>query len=337
MGGAALNMGLDAIMGGTDMITVFDDFNSIIKGADTFGGDAIFEDSGWVLTDDASAPTGEEISMNDPSDVDVWAPSCLKIFVGTNDDAGGNMQLDLINGAIGTLVGTADFPHLFIPETAAGVTVLDNTVWVFACRIGLRADLTTTGSGNWEAKCFIGWAAAGDTSILDHDTGVITDANGELFGFHINETGCIDGISKRTAGDSMVESTNWTRLVSTGGVDGTVANGYTTAGDTAWFDLALRMNITDMSAAAANGFTEFFYRRVPMCATAPGLDPGGDRPGRGTAWRRHSTVLSNQTPNGAVAHVPTIEVLNGPTADQDCVVMVDSWAFGCSRLSRMSR
>ena len=49
------------------------------------------------------------------------------------------------------------------------------------------------------------------------------------------------------------------------------------------------------------------------------------------------TVLLNQTPNHTVALVPTIEVINGPTANRDGVFLVDWWAFGCSRFSRLSR
>ena len=45
--GAARNMGIEALAGDTDLITVFDDFNGVVNGVDTFGGAAIFEDSGW--------------------------------------------------------------------------------------------------------------------------------------------------------------------------------------------------------------------------------------------------------------------------------------------------
>ena len=284
--GAGRNLGVEALAGGTDLITVLDDFDSIVNGVDTFGGAAIFEDSNWVLTD-AGAPVVEEITMNDPGDVDQWSPSCIRIFVGTADDAGGSMQLDLINGTMVAPVSTADFPHLWIPETAAGAGVLDDTVWVFACRIGLRADLTTTGAGDWNSKAFIGWAEAGDTGIMAPTTGAIT-------------------------------------------------NGAVTAGDTMWFDLALRMTITNMSDVNANGATEFFHRRVPATTGPPG-NRDDELPGQGTAWTRHPTVLLNQTPNNDVALVPTIEVINGPTAGRDGVFFLDWWAFGCSRFSRLSR
>ena len=334
MGGAASQLGLEALTGLTDMYTCFDDFNQMMTGTEGTSESAIWEDSSWVLTDDGSAPTGDEICLNDPANTDVFAPSCLYWFGGTGDDSGGNMQLDRLNGAIGTLVGSQEFPHIWIPETDAGVTRHDNTVWVFATRIGLRADITTTGSGAWDGKAFIGWAAAGDTSLMTHTDGELTiTSGGELIGFHVTELGAIRGISHRTAATAMAEATNFTALTAAAAVDGTVANGAVTAGDTMWFDLALRMNITDMSSDTANGSTEFFIRRVPRVSGKPG-DAGGQLPGQGSAWARHATVLTNQTPNNDVALVPTIELLNGPTGGVDCVLFVDWWMFGASRMSR---
>jgi hypothetical protein len=316
------------------MITVFDDFNGQLKGTEGFGDNAVWEDSGWELAD-IGTPTNDEVSLNDASNTDVWAPSCIRIYSGDADDAGGNMQLDLITGEIGTLVGTCDFPHLVIPETDAGAAALDDTVWVFACRVGLRADLTTTGSGDWDSKFFIGWAQANDAQVMTAATGAITIAStGALVGFHINETGCIDGISHRTAATVMAEGTNYTRLGAAGTVDGTVANGAVTAGDTMWFDLALRMKITDQSDDTDNGETQFFWRQVPKVTGAPG-DRDGDLPGEGIGQMTvHPTVLLNQTPNSAVGLVPTIEMINGPTAGRDGVAFVDWWAMGCSRYSR---
>ncbi len=341
MGGAAQGLSIDALEGEGDMITVFDDFNSTLKGAEGFGDAAVWEDSGWVLTD-VGAPTNDAVSMNSPSTVAEWAPSCISIYSGDADDAGGNMQLDLVNGAIGTLVGTANFPHIYIPETDAGVAAYDGTCWMFACRVGFRADLTTTGSGDWDSKMFIGWAEAGDTGILAAGgvtmaTPIIAQAEtGPLVGFCIPEDGTINGISQRTVSTAYAAGTNYVQLAAAGAVDGTVANGATTAGDTMWFDLALRMNVTDQSNDAANGSTEFFYRRVPKARVAPGrdiLDAGGTQ----GPWRRHPTVLLNQTPNNDVALVPTIEMVNGPTAGVDGKILLDWWCFGVSRLSRLSR
>jgi hypothetical protein len=341
LGGAGHNMGIECLNGETDMVTVFDDFNSTIKGQDTFGAATIFEDSGWVLTD-VGSPTNDEISMNDPSDVDTWQPSCIRIYPGDADDAGGNMQLDLINGAIGTLVGTADFPHLYIPETAAGATLLDGTTWMFACRLGIRADLTTTGSGAWDAttlggKLFIGWAVAGESAIMTPGTGAISVAAAadKLVGFHVTESGAIEGISQREGDTAYAEGTNFETLVSAGGVAGTTANGAEADGDTMWFDLGLRMNILDWSEASGNGDTTFYWRRVPKLTGSPGsvsYPPGGEGLGR---MQKHPTVLTDQIPTHTVAMVPTIEAINGPTAGTDCVFFLDWWTFGVSRFSRL--
>ena len=335
-GGAASEMHINATAGEGDMVTVFDDFNGVVL-AEGFGDAANWETNGWVLTDDpVGAPTGDQISMNDPNVSTQTLPfdSCIRVFGGTVNDRGGNMQLDAVNGTVAAATNNHEFTHLWIPETAtlpAGLA-LDNTIWTFGCRVGLRADLTTTGAGNWNSKLFIGWAAAGDTSIMDHDTGAITTTAGNLHGFHVPEDGSIDGISKRITADAMVDGTNFTELVAAGGADGTTANGAAVAGDTMWFDLALRMTITDMDDNAANGATEFFTRRIAPLATAPG-HPGS----RMNSWVRNPTVLSNETPNHSVALVPTIEFINGPTADQDGVVFVDWWTFGCSRISRQSK
>lgn len=342
LGGAAEEMHINATAGEGDMVTVFDDFDDVMPSV-TFGdatGDAgtnVWEDCGWVMTDDPTgAPTADLIGMNDPADVDQWYPSCIRIFPGTGDDDGGNMQLDLINADLASgannltaLSGRRSFPHLWIPETAAGAAIIDNTIWAFGCRIGFHASADSSVT-DWEGKVYIGWAEAGDTSVMDHDTGVITQAEtGPLVGFHIGEDGSVDGISQRTVNTAYAEGTNFTELLAAGGVDGTVANGASAAGGIVWLDLALRMNVTDMSNATGNGATEFFWRRLSPITGAPG-QPGVRR----DTWQRHPTVLLNQTPNNDVALVPTIEVMNGPTAGSDVVVYLDWWTFGCSRISR---
>lgn len=326
------NLGIETLAGDLDMAFVFDDFNGVVP-TEGFGDAANWETLGWVATD-VGVPVADEAGMNDAADVDQWYPSCIRLFTGTADDAGGNLQLDRVNASLPASSG-AHFPHIWIPETAAGAAILDNTVLVFACRIGLRADLTTDGSGDWDSKCFVGWAEAGDTSVMTAATGAITIAStGPLVGFHIPEDGSIDGISHRTVATAMAEGTNFTELHAAGAVDGTVANGAAAAGDTVWYDLALRMHITDMSDDNANGATTFFSRRVPRVTGAPGHRYRA-LPGEGLGdWREHGTVLTNQTPNNDVALVPTIEAINGPTADRDGVVFLDWWAFGASRLSR---
>ena len=354
-GGAGLNLPADCLAGEGDMIGVFDDFNSVIPNtefgatASTDGQVNIWEENGWVMTD-VGSPANEEVGMMDPADVSEWSPSCIRIATGDTEDTGGNMQLDLINSPTvqsGGYLGSAtedltflrrNFPHLWIPETAAGVAVLDNTTWVFACRVGLRADRDAVGAGAWDSKAFIGWAVAGEGAIMTPSTGVLAVASAadQLLGVHIPEDGSIDGISQRVGTTAYAEGTNFTELISAGGVDGTTANGSATAGDTTWFDLALRMDITDHSATA-NGATRFFYRGPLRSATNGGGDVF-DTPGQGyQPWIEHGTSLVNQVPLHTVSLVPTIEVINGPTADTDGVLLLDWWTFGCSRLSRLDR
>jgi hypothetical protein len=343
MGGAALNLPVAVLEGESDMIYTFDDFNGIMD-ADSFSGTGIFEYSGWLLVDDGSAPTADTITMNDAATATGDFDSCIRIFPGTGDSSGGNMQLDHLTGAVSTEnLSTHDFQHIWIPEDAgvpsrgaAGAgTVLDNTTWVFATRIGLNADETGTGT-NWNGAMYIGWAAGNDTTIMDHDTGVITDAAGNLHGFHVGIDGSIRGISKRITGDSQVDGTNYTELFAAAAADNTVANGARVVNDTMWFDLAFRMDISDMSSDTANGSTRFFYRG-PLNRVSP-LNPGRDelaQPGEGyMPWREHSTTLLNETPNHSAALVPTIECLNGVTAGLDCCMYVDWWMMGRSRVSR---
>ena len=353
-GGAAENMGIEVISGEADLVTVFDDFNDSMgpsgfsEAAAADGTTNLMEECGWQLTEDATVTAvADAISMNDPGVVADYFQSSLRIFPGTADDSGGNLQLDAINsvtngvaqlgsGLVDNVVGGhRNFPHIWIPETGAGVTVLDNTIWTFACRIGLRADLTTSGAGAWDGKVFIGWAEAGETTIMTHTDGVLTSTGGPLVGFHIPEDGSIDGISKRVDAAAFVDGTNFTELHAAASVDGTVANGHTTAGDTSWWDLALRMDISDMSDDAANGTTTFYSRRVGVSGTAPGSRGAPNNNNSMQEWAKHPTIISNQTPNNAIALVPTIEVLNGPTAGTDCVVFLDWWSFGCSRYSRI--
>ncbi len=337
MGGAAEDLSLEALTGECDWITTFDDFNGSVP-AEGFDGATNWETMGWILTEDQAAVgavNGDVISMNAAATVTANYDSCIAITTSTDEDNGGSMQLDRVNCTLPASSGGGDFPHLWIPETAtvggygskAAATALDNTQWMFACRLGLRADITTTGDGNWNGKVFIGWAAAGDTSIMTSTgiimtTPIITQAEtGDLVGFCIDEAGTINGVAQRTASVAYAEGTNYTQLYGTGAVDGTLANGATTVGDTMWFDLALRMNVIDMNDNANNGRIQFFHRRV-----LPDT-PLGD-------WIPHTTVLDNQCPNHTVALVPTIESLNGPTAGQDTMVFVDWWAFGRNRPNR---
>lgn len=324
MGGAAEGLGIEALAGDTAMVTVFDDFNGVIE-ADAFGVGTTWETLGWEIADvGGGAQTGDYIEMNDcKSQVDF--DSSIVIVPGDTADLGGNCQLDKVTGdeAAGTAV--YEFPHMWIPSTGSGVTVLDDTTWVFATRVGFQSgDATAIGaaSGDWNGKTYIGWAVANDVNVMTNTTGAIVIAStGGLVGFHVTESGDIRGISHRTAATAMAEGTNYTTLLAAGGVDGNTGNGATSANQKMWFDLAVKLDITDMDDDDDNGYSTFYWRRVLPSK------PLGD-------WMKHPTVLENQTPNSATVMVPTIEVINGPAVVQECAVGIDWWAFARNRVNR---
>lgn len=327
-GGAGANLGIEALAGDTDMVTVFDDFNIYVDVRDlataTAGG---IEDNGFTVTQVGGAAAGSGVGIND--DATAFWDSCLRINCGTDNDQGGNIQL--IPAA-----GETHFPHIWIPDSGTA-TSLDNTVIVFAVRVGVN---TTDAAGDFDGKAFIGFAAAGETAVMTAATGALSVAAAAdiLLGFHLGcngEVGAIDGISQRVGNTAYAEGTNFTRMLPAGSLDAVAANGATAVTDTVWYDLALRCTVTDMSDANANGATEFFWRRVPQLTNAPGLAAATNLPGQDLAWVRHPTVLLNQTPNSGTNLVPTIECINGPADDSD--FLIDWWAFGYSRYSRSGR
>jgi len=336
MGGAAEGLGIEALAGDTEMVTVFDDFNGVVK-EEGWGDAATWETNGWVLTEDAGvASVAESISMNDAAVTTYDYSSCIQIYGGTADNSGGSMQLDALNGTINAPVTNHSFEHIWIPEVltipaggglagAAGdaAEALDHTSWMFATRVGFRADhLAAAGAGDWEGAFFIGWAAAGDTSLITHDTGVITGAANMCFGLHVCILGEMYGVSKRLEADAVSAAVgNYTQIQPAGSVDNTVANHCDVAGQTCWWDFAMRMDITDMSDDTANGTTRFWSRRV-----LPGVPLG--------PWNLHPTTLTNETPNAGDAVVPHIELITSAAAGEDCSVLIDWWAFGRNRVNR---
>jgi len=348
MGGAALNLPIGCMEGDTDMVGVFDDFNGMVAEHEAGIGTSLgLKAMGWVLGDVGSA-SNETIAMNDTTDGTEHFNSCLSITAGDANDTGLNMQLDTLNATDADVASTPsqrhNFQHIFIPDLSAGATIMDNTTWTFACRIGLH---TTDAAGAWDGKLYIGWAEAGDTTILTaggENAAALPDiaitSVGPFVGFTVNEAGRILGVSHRTVATAFVEGTNCTDLSgASGAVDGTVANGAATVGDTMWFDLALRMDVTNISDVNANGSTTF-YHRGPLNQVAP-TNAGKDllaQPGQGfMPWTQHATVLTNQCPDNTVLLVPTIELVNGATETEDVELFLDWWAFGTSRWSRMSR
>jgi hypothetical protein len=322
-GGAGLNLGVESLAGETDLITTFDDFNHVATNAVAGAGQP---GVGWTSSA-VGAVAAEASGINDRAQAQF--ESSLLVNAGTAADTGLNLQL------VGA--DAVDFPHIWYADDAPAVS-MDNTVFVFACRIGLINNTAAT----WDGKAFIGFANNPDVNVMTAASGVLTvpSANG-LLGFHIPEDGSIDFVSQRLAATALVAETNFTEIFPAG----TVVNA--TANEPTWFDLAFRMHITDMSDNANNGEVRCYFRRVPgvgddfgvVGAVAAGLrETQASDSGRVTqdGWREHGTVLLNQNPNPANATgvlVPTIEVLNGGGAP-DTDMLVDWWSMGISRFSR---
>lgn len=338
MGGAALNMGIEALGGETDMVTVFDDFNDIMPATVVTAatGDAdtnIWEDCGWVFTDIGTS-AASAVSMNAAATATLPYNSCITFNPGTGDDDGVLCQLDTVNAAAAspganslTALNVRHFPHIWFPETGAGATTLDNTIFTFACRVGFTGEAAAL-----DGKAYVGWATAGEAGIQTAATGalIVAAAADQRLGFHFNfDSGTgIHGISQRVGNTAYADGTNFTPLL-----EGIAAN-FTaaTAGEILWFDVALRAKIADWSETAGNGSVEYFWRRVNPVTVAPG--DVGQRTGDAlNTWARHPVVLTDQIPNHSVALVPTVEVLNGPAGNMMDMYM-DWWSFGISRASR---
>jgi len=314
-GGAGWNLGVEALAGQTEISTVFDDFNRTMT-ADAAG--TAMELNGWEVFESAGA-ANNTIGMNDPVN-HVEHFSGILIDAGDNADDGYSVQL------ADSTAGAQVHEWIWVP-TNGNAAALDGSILTFACRIGVTCDV----AGGWSGKVFIGWATLGETAVLTLADGTIgVGAAADLVhGFHIPEDGSIDGISQgRDGTTAYVEGTNFTELFAAGAADSGVAGN---AGFI-WYDLALRMAITDMSDDDANGSTTF-YSRLLSDSTPPPGSMGGNMPGEGPAWKQHPTVLMNQTPNPGDALVPTIEVINGPTSHID--LKLDWWAMGFSRFSRI--
>ncbi len=331
-GGAGLNLSLDAVMGEGDMITVFDDFNGRVD-VEGFGDSAFWDILGWVLTEDAGVtPVSDQVGMNSGLDCN----SCISLDPGTADNSGGQLMLDPVGGALPTISGHAA-PVMYIPRNGyvrtggvgGGLDPADNTTWVFACRVGLQSGDTT--SGNWDSRVYVGWHRS--TSALVHDSDLLTTSTAPC-GFHFLTDGSLRGLAKRTNGESEVEGTSWTELLPAGSADGTLANGASAIGDTMWFELAVRMQIDDASSTTDNGSVRFFHRGPTNIPAT--VNPGSSQftnPGEGyIPWIEHPTALINATPTLNADYFPCIEVINGPTGGNDCIVYLDWWTMGRSRI-----
>jgi len=322
-GGAGLNLPAECLAGEGDMIGIFDDFNGVML-TEAGNGTAHWETQGWILAD-FGVPVADGVGMNDIDGAGAF-DSCIRLNAGTADDTGITMQLDRVTATHPQGSGGNLFHHIWLADNATA-TSMDNTTFVFACRVGIIPEGTTA-----TGKAFIGWSGAANATIQTATTGVLLtgDANtDQKVGFHINgetdQAANISGISQRVGTTGYTEGTNFTDLTG-------VWNTGLTAGAPVWYDLALRMDVGDRSATA-NGSTRFYHRKLNSLSVPSGKDVFS-LPGEGYApWIEHGTVLENQIPNGTSPLVPTIEAVNGG-AGGEIDLLVDWWAFGMSRLDR---
>lgn len=338
-GGAGLNLGIEALAGETEMVTMFDDFNDRSLQA---AAAVDIPRPGWD-SNVINTATANGTSINDPASTPQprHFESSLRIVAGTDEDAGVNMQIIGIGGA----ATQTPSPHMWIQDRDADAAGNDNQSVVFACRIGLGLGGAAAGD-TWQGKAFIGWALSGDVQVLAQATGAIDLATaGPLLGFHVAEDGHIDLISVRDGfAGPLVDGTHFTQLVGTGWNDDLIAIG--NAGHRPiWFDLALRAEFRDASNAADNGAVQGFARpQLTQAAVANVTPVPGRRPveqssaavANPTDWRPQGVSLQNQLPSDTgLEIVPTIECQNGgAVVGEDVIMWVDWWSFGVSRSSR---
>jgi hypothetical protein len=164
--------------------------------------------------------------------------------------------------------------NIMPPLTAsATATPADREIIVWG-RIGLMSNATT-----WDGKALFGWFVT-DTALLDLTTGVPAVAAGGGMGFHIGETGVISFVCDDAA------------ITAAGTQIGTV--GTLTANTAKWYEMGLRMKVTDFAAQTGNVDVYF------------GTD--------GSMQKVLSTRQSGTLPvvNAAV-YSTTLAVVNGPT------------------------
>lgn len=318
---------------------VFDDFNAYIQDSYTDGtlvGDLsantegpIWDQLGWRLTDVGSPSSLTAwIGMNQRQSGQSFKSS-LQLFGGNTNAQGISAQLDRYY-YIHQHGGDYFFPFVYIPDDdTCCASIADNRVYVFGARIGFRDDVPSDGadcSGDWESAAYVGWAQSQDTDILDTSDGSIAQTeDGPLLGFHATEAGELRGISQRTPGTTYAAGTNYISMLAAGGIDGTTANGALYTGGTLWVDAIAVVTYADRSASTGNGTTCFWVRKI-----VPGNAAQGDFTSNG--------CLTDVTPEPTDPDdlVPTLEVLNGPTAGCDPGIFLDWWVMAQSRFSLTS-
>lgn len=316
LGGAGLNLNVAALSGESEMVHVFDDFDDAHVAAAVGNDDPR---TGWLSTV-RGAPAGHNVNIN-PLIPSGRHYSCLTVVAGTVASTGINVLVD--DPAL------ASNPIINWPDRT-DTEAMDNTSYVFACRIGMRISAGSV----WDGQAFIGIAEETDVGILNlvATAGLESPTSNGLIGFHIASDGHIDLISMRegkvitAANFTQVVSTNWNQNLGTGDHNIT------------WFDLAFRAEVTDWGDDADNGAVIGYHRQLGGALPSPGRRPveqSSPTTPNINAWVENPTRVLNETPFDAGINqtVPAVEVINGlgPNLSE---VWVDWWLQGISRMSR---
>jgi hypothetical protein len=317
-GGAGLNLNIAALSGETEMVHSFDDFDDQVAGA---GPGNNVPRIGWLTTVRGGA-AGHTTAIN-PLAPSGRHYSCLQVTAGTAASTGINAIVDDPQDV------AAAKPILRWPDRT-DTEAMDNTSYVFACRVGLRISAGSV----WDGQAFIGIAEETDTAILElvAANGIQSPTSNAMIGFHIASDGHIDLICMREG--KAIAAENFTQMVST------TWNQNLGTGDhnITWFDLAFRAEVRDWDDASDNGAVTGYFRQVGSPVTTVGRRPveqsNATSPST-NAWTQHPTPIFNETPfdAGVNALVPAIEVINGAGANLT-ELWVDWWVMAISRMSR---
>lgn len=339
-GGAGEDLSIVAAQGESELVTVFDDFNDYVPLTDpalATSDTAVnhWEDCGWI-TAAIGAPAAAQIGMNDAT-VGFETRSSIFVNPGTAADTGLIAQYDPVTAAesiegglaavdnIDLTTGGRRFTSYIMPPRSTS-DIADMTKFIFACRVGL----VTSVANAWNGKVFIGFAQANRANVLvsaDGSMNTAAETPGPI-GFHINgdpgsDTG-IFGIMQRTGGTAYATGTNRVLIAPLTEITTNLL-----ASNISWFDLAVRVVTSDVSANT--GGTEFFYRKVGQFGPLSAPGPNGTIVVATTPWRSMGTLAA--VPNLGAMMFPTIEAQNGPAATLvDCYI--DWWAIGRSRARR---
>lgn len=257
------------LQGFSNQVHFFEDFERDVSGQNFGTGQQ--EDGlggvGWALAD-VGSPATDQIGTEFNVLLNVGA---LYVDMGTVVDTGGHAQHDGQGGGAGTFQVVDDQTgptetHYIRRNTWYEVPVLpattfdvrDNQTWTFAYRIGMHDDSAAT----WDAKCWFGYVADGDTDVMVPATGAIASTTNSIFGIHVAENGDISAVAEREAAESTFDSSNTATLVAGSSWTSDIPGSANVFYHPIWFDVVIQIVTDDTSDDASNGDVHFWARRV---------------------------------------------------------------------------